>query len=407
LPVPAASLDAVVLTHAHLDHSGYLPLLVKQGFTGRVHCSEATLDLCGLLLPDSGFLQEEEAEYANRHGYSKHAPALSLYTADDARRSLASLSAVRWDTWVEVATGVRVRLTPAGHVLGAACAVVAIGGTSVAFSGDVGRPHDPVMRPPAPLGRADALVVEATYGDRRHPVTDVAKVLGDVVRRTAARGGIVLVPAFAVGRTQALLHFLHALKAAHAIPPLLPVYLNSPMAIDATALYLRHRDEHRLDAAQCEAMCRGVTMVNSAEDSRHLNGQRFPMVILAASGMATGGRVLHHLKALAPDPRNTLLFTGYQAEGTRGAAIVAGAPHVKIHGQEVRIRAEVVALEGLSAHADHAELVAWLAGSPIRPARTFVTHAEPAAAEAMRGHVETGLGWSASVPAYGETVTLG
>jgi metallo-beta-lactamase family protein len=407
LPVPAASIDAVVLTHAHLDHSGYLPLLVKRGFRGRVHCSDATLDLCRLLLPDSGHLQEEEAEHANRYGWSKHAPALPLYTADEAVASLASFTPAPFGNWFDIGRGVRVHLSRAGHLLGAACALVAIDGRSIAFSGDVGRPHDPLMRAPEPLAPADALVVEATYGDRRHPANDVLAELGDVIRRTVARGGVVVVPAFAVGRTQALLHALDMLKRRRAIPGVLPVYLDSPMAIDATALYLRHRAEHRLSRDECETMCRGVTMVNRADDSRSLDERRFPMVVVAASGMATGGRVLHHLEAFAPDPRNTLLFTGYQAEGTRGASIVAGAPGVKVHGRIVPIRAEVVAIDGLSAHADYAEIVDWLRGSPIRPDRTFITHAEPAAALAMRGHLAAELGWDAAIPQHGDCATIG
>ena len=335
-PVPPASIDAVVLTHAHLDHSGYLPLLVRQGFEGRVHCSEATLDLCRLLLPDSGHLQEEEAEHANRFGYSKHSPALPLYTVEEAVASLAAFSPLRFGEWFDIGRGVRVRLAHAGHVLGAASVLVAVDGRTIAFSGDVGRPHDLLMRAPDALGEADALVVEATYGDRRHPQTDVLGELADVIERTAARGGVVVVPAFAVGRSQALLHAVATLKRRRAIPGVLPVYLDSPMAIDATALYLRHRGLHRLSREELEAMCRGVTMVNAAADSRRLDDARFPMIVIAASGMATGGRVLHHLEAFAPDPRNTLLFSGHQAEGTRGASIVAGAQGVRCTAMSFR-----------------------------------------------------------------------
>jgi len=406
LPVAPASIDTVVLTHAHLDHSGYLPLLVREGFRGRVHCSEATLDLCRLLLPDSGYLQEEEAEHANRYGWSKHNPALPLYTFDEAVASLSSLSPAPFDRWFDVGRGVRARMSRTGHLLGAAAVHVEADGATIAFSGDVGRQHDALMRPPEPLGPADALVVEGTYGDRRHPPDDVLERLADTIRRTVARGGVVVVPAFAVGRAQALLHAIATLRRRGAIPGLLPVYLDSPMAIDATELYLRHRGEHRLSRDECEAMCRRVTLVNRAEESRRLDEQRFPMIIVAASGMATGGRVLHHIEAFAPDPRNTLLFTGHQAEGTRGASIVGGAPEVKMHGHMVPIRCEVAMLDGLSAHGDHAEIVEWLRASPIRPARTWIAHAEPAAAQAMRDHVESELGFEASVAEQGESATI-
>ena len=407
LPVPAASIDAVVLTHAHLDHSGYLPLLVKQGFAGRVHCSAATADLCGLLLPDSGFLQEEDAEYANRHGFSKHHPALPLYTADNARHALTRFSPRPLDKAFDVTSGIRACLTRAGHLLGACTVAIDVGTQRVVFSGDVGRPNDPLMLPPAPIRRADLLVVESTYGDRSHAHADPRLALGEAIRRTASRGGIVIIPAFAVGRTQLLLHYLHTLKREGAIPSLLPVYLNSPMAINATALYLRHRFEHRLGAGDCHALSEVAKFVSSADESRRLNAQRFPMIIIAASGMATGGRVLHHLKTFAPDPRNTLVFAGFQAPGTRGADIVAGAPSVKIHGDAVPIRAEVVVLDGLSAHADGGQLIEWLRKSPARPRQTFITHGEPASAEAMRHRLTRELQWKASVPALGDTIGLG
>ena len=407
LPVPAASIDAVVLTHAHLDHSGYLPRLINQGFAGRIYCSKATADLCGLLLPDSGYLQEEDAEYANRHGFSKHHPALPLYTAEEARRALGRFAVRPMNETFDVAHGIQARFTNAGHLLGACTVSIDVGSRKIVFSGDVGRPNDALMRAPAPIPAADFLVLESTYGDRTHADTDPRLALGETIRQTAARGGVVVIPAFAVGRTQLLLHYLHVLKRDGAIPALLPVYLNSPMAISATELYLRHRSEHRLDASECKGLSRVAKFVNSADESRQLNAQRFPMIIIAASGMATGGRVLHHLKAFAPDPRNTLIFGGFQAPGTRGADIVAGAPSVKIHGAAVPIRAEVVVLEGMSAHADGDQLVAWLGHSAARPRHTFVTHGEPAAAEAMRQRLASELEWDASVPALGETVDLG
>ena len=406
LPIPASSFAAVVLTHAHLDHSGYLPLLVKQGFRGPVYCTEATCELCRILLPDSGRLLEEEADHANRYGYSKHRPALPLYGEADAVAALQRFTPIRFNKAVDVLPGLAARFFPAGHILGAAFAELADGETTIVFSGDVGRPHDPIMRAPAPIERADYLVIESTYGDRRHDPADPRLRLGEIVRRTAARGGTVIIPAFAVGRAQAVLYHLMRLRQEGGIPSALPLFLNSPMAADVTDLYLRFRSQHRLTSADCAAMCRAATIVNTADESRHLNTMKWPMVIIAASGMATGGRVLHHLRAFAPDARNTILFSGYQSGGTRGAKLLQGDRAIRIHGEMVPVRAEVLALDNLSAHADYAEIVAWLAQSGIAPRRTFITHGEPAAADAMRSHIEDSLGWESTVPDYLETVEL-
>ena len=406
LPVSPASLASVVLTHAHLDHTGYLPLLAKQGFRGPVYCTPATSELAAILLPDSGHLQEEEAEYANRRGFSKHHPALPLYTQEDAERSLRLFEPVPFDREFEPAPGVCVQFSSSGHILGSAFVTLRARERTLVFSGDLGRPHDSIMRPPARIDAADYLLIESTYGNRLHKSVDPREQLGDVIRRTAARGGVVVVPSFAVGRAQALLYAIHLLKQEGAIPPLLPVYLNSPMAADATDIYHRHRAEHRLTPQQCEAMCRAATIVNSADESRALNGKQFPMVIIAASGMATGGRVLHHLKAFAPDPRNTILFSGYQAGGTRGASIVQGATEVKIHGAYVPVRAEVAQLDNLSAHADYAETLEWLRGFASRPKRTFVTHGEPDAADALRRRIADTLGWACELPEYRDTIEL-
>jgi metallo-beta-lactamase family protein len=405
LPVKPDSVSSVLLTHAHLDHSGYLPLLVRNGFRGRIHCSEATYDLCRILLPDSGRLQEEDAQYANRRGFSKHKPALPLYTEEDAKRCLSSFSAVpfRRETTLD---GLRVTFLPAGHILGASIVSIGDGKRTVVFSGDLGRPNDPIMVAPAQMQGADYLVIESTYGDRRHDPADPKVKLGDVIRRTSARGGVVVIPSFAVGRAQSLLYFIHRLKAEGAIPADLPVYLNSPMAVDATAIYHEHRSEHRLTFEQCEAMCRAATIVNSPEESKRLNERKGPMVIIAASGMATGGRVVHHLKAFAPDPRNAILFAGFQAGGTRGATILSGAESVKIHGDYVPIRAEVALIDNMSAHADYTEILDWLKRFGRPPRETFITHGEPVAADAMRRRVEEALRWRVRVPDYLETAEL-
>jgi metallo-beta-lactamase family protein len=360
LPVNPGSLAAVVLTHAHLDHSGYLPLLVKQGFAGKIYCHEATYELCKILLPDSGRLQEEDAQYADRRGFSKHAPALPLYTEGDAQRSLRLFAPVPFDAAFAPATGIDARLASSGHILGSSFVTLTINGRSIVFTGDLGRPADPMMRAPDLVPAADYLVVESTYGDRRHDPIDPGVTLAAVINRTVGRGGLMVVPAFAAGRTQALLYHLHLLKAAGTISRLVPVYLNSPWPQDVTALYQRFRTLHRLTADQCDAMCKVVKIVNTPDESRALNAKQFPMVIIAGSGMATGGRVLHHLKAFAPDSRNTILFAGFQAGGTRGAALLAGAKEIKIHGQYLPDRAEVTALHNLSAHADYVETLQWL-----------------------------------------------
>lgn len=404
-PVDPESLDAVVLSHAHLDHSGYLPLLTKSGFRGRVYCTPATRDLWGILLPDSGHLQEEEAKYANRHRYSKHTPALPLYTEDDARRALDRLTPLRYGQAASLGERTTLRLHRAGHILGAAIVEIEHAGRRLVFSGDLGRPNDLIVREPTILEAVDWLLVESTYGDRVHDRTDPRAKLGEVIRRVAAKGGVVMIPTFAVGRAQSLLYMIHTLKATKALPPV-PVYLNSPMAIDATEIWHQHRDEHRLTPEECEAMCHAATLVNTADESRALNLRKGPMVILAASGMATGGRILHHLKAFVGDARNAVLFSGFQAGGTRGAALLAGAPFIKIHGEQFHVRARVEALDNVSAHADSTEIMGWLAGFKRAPRHTFVVHGEPAAADALRRRIQDERGWPVSVPEHLQTVTL-
>ena len=404
-PVRPSTLDAVVLTHAHLDHSGYLPVLVRQGFAGRVFASNGTRDVCAILLPDSGHLQEEEASYANKRGFSKHKPALALYTEDDAREALKTIDGVGFGEEFRVSGAIWGELRPAGHILGASIASVRTDRLKIVFSGDLGRPNDPIMRAPATVEEADYVVVESTYGNRRHESGDPEAALGAHLSRVLVRRGVAIIPAFAVGRAQSLLFYISRLKQRHAIPDV-PVYLNSPMAIDATALYRRYRAEHRLTEDQCHAACSVATMVNSAHDSRALNERRGPMIIISASGMATGGRVLHHLKAFAPEARNMILLPGFQAAATRGAALASGTDAIKIHGQYVPVRAEVVKLDGMSAHADYLEIIQWLRAFKRPPKCTFVTHGEPAAADELRRRIEETLGWTVRVPGHSEKVSL-
>ena len=359
LPIDPREIDAVILTHAHLDHSGYLPLLVKQGFKGKVYCTPGTRDLCKILLLDSGYLQEEEARHANKRGFSKHKPALPLYTEEDAKRSLSSLHAVAFHTSFKINDKVEVSFVPAGHILGAAIVRIQAEGRSVVFSGDLGRLSDPIMNPPEAVKTADYLLVESTYGDRRHDQEEPKLALAEVINRTVKRGGIIVVPAFAVGRAQGLLYYVQRLKKEKLIPDI-PVFLNSPMAIEASNLYCEYRAEHRLSPEECDATCNVAHYVKTVEESKRLNELTEPALIISASGMATGGRVLHHLKAYAPDPKNTILIAGYQAAGTRGQAIAGGAKEIKIYGEYVPVRAEVAIIGALSAHADYTEILDWL-----------------------------------------------
>lgn len=403
LPVMPDHIGAVVLTHAHLDHSGYLPLLAREGFAGKVWCTPATRDLAGILLPDSGHIQEEDAAFANRKGFSKHAVALPLYTEDDALRSLKLLRTAPMHQAFEPVRGWTARFQPAGHILGAASLLLEVGGRRLLFSGDLGRPDDMLMLPPDPPPAADVVVCESTYGDRVHPHEDVLAELAPALQRVSARGGTAVVPVFAVGRAQALLHAIAQLKARGELPHSLPVYLDSPMAIHSTELFGHHLGEHRLNAAQCRDMAAVARMARSAEESKAIARQHGPKVILAASGMATGGRVLHHLALYLGDHRNMVLLTGYQALGTRGATLASGGASLRMHGQDIPVRAEVVQLSSASAHADGNQLMNWLRAMPAPPHRVFVTHGDPGASDALRQRIERELRWHAMVPEHGST----
>lgn len=405
LPVSPAELDAVILTQADLDHSGYLPVLVRNGFRGTIFCSEATYDLCKILLPDKGLQLEEEASHANRHGFSKHSPALALYGEADARDALRLFAPVAFATPFQPSGGFTARFAPGGHILGASIVQLTAHGRTITFSGDLGRPNDPLMAPPARIEHTDYLVVESTYGNRRHDPTDPAVLLGRTLRDTAARGGVTLIAAATLGRAQSLIYQMHLLKQSGQIPALLPVYLDSPLARDASALFQTHGADHRLGAGQCAALRQGITIVNSMHESIALNAQRAPMVLIAGSAMASGGRVLRHLAAFASDPRNTILFAGCQAGGTRGAALLAGRS-IKIHGEHVPLRAQVVQVHNLSGHADGDEILGWLAHFRHPPRQTFITHGEPDAADELRQRIAQQLNWNCRVPSYSDSMEL-
>ena len=352
LPIGPDAVNAVVLTHAHLDHSGYIPLLVKQGFTGKVYATSGTQDLCKILLPDSGHIQEEDAAFANRHGFSKHTPALPLYTRQDALDCLPHIKAVKMGSTFQPIPGWRVTFTSAGHILGAASVLLEVADRRILFSGDLGRPDDSIMLAPQPPPAADTVLIESTYGDRQHPVENLMSELGTALHKLAARGGVAVVPVFAVGRAQAVLHAIAQLKANGKVPHALPVFLDSPMAVHTTHLFEHHIGEHRLSPHDAHALAKGATMVNSTDESKALAARHGPMVILSASGMATGGRVLHHLEHRLGNHRNMVILTGYQAPGTRGATLASGAKTVRIHGRDIEVNAEVVQLQSASAHAD-------------------------------------------------------
>jgi metallo-beta-lactamase family protein len=402
LPVAPTTIDAVVLTHAHLDHTGYLPRLVKEGFAGPVFATAATRDVADLILRDSAHIQENDAAFLNRIGKSKHKPALPLYTEADAVRAIQRIETVPFGEEFEVLGGrtdaARATFRRAGHILGAATVDLTWAGRRVVFSGDLGRYGDPLMPDPDPVPAADYVVVESTYGDRLHDPIDPAAELHAIAERTLARGGTLLIPAFAVGRSQSLLHWFWQLRRDGLLDASVPIYLDSPMAINATELLHAHPDDHRLAAGLAREVCSIATYTRDPEESMRISGDRKPKIVISASGMATGGRILHHLKAFGPDQRNTILLAGYQSVGTRGRSLQEGGRDLKLYGEWIHINAEVASLASLSAHGDADELMRWLGGFTHRPRQAFVVHGEPQASETFRSRINRELGWQAVVP---------
>ena len=404
LEVDPRSLDAVILTHAHIDHSGMLPALVRDGFSGPIYATPPTIDLCEILLPDAAHLQEEDARYANRKGYSKHRPALPLYTIADAELALERLEPIEFHEEAR-AGGIGFQFQRAGHILGAASVRLWGDSSSVLFSGDLGRDDDLLMPAPDPPADADFVVVESTYGDRCHERHPPIETLAEIVEDATERSGILLIPSFAVGRAQTLLYCLHEVFRRE-LATRVPVFVNSPMATRVTDLFRMSAPEHRLSRSQSDSICGVARFVQSVDESRALVERSGPAVIISASGMATGGRVLHHLKTVAPNSRNTILLPGFQAPGTRGDALAHGAQTIKIHGERIPVRARVRQLDIYSAHADQAGILDWLGATSRPPRGIFVTHGEPVAADTIRMLASERLGVPAIAPDLLDAVDL-
>lgn len=414
LPVKPSSIDQIFLTHAHVDHVGMLPVFVREGYQGPVWATQVTLELAEINLADAAHLQEEDARFANKKGFSKHKPALPLYTPQDVERALERLRPLEYGKAVELPDGSRVQFHDAGHVLGSAMveAQLRAGSASIVFSGDLGRYHSPVDPDPFAMERADYLVVESTYGDRRHPAEEISQEVAGIINETAARGGTLVVPAFALGRTQILLYTIRDLKAKGTIPDL-PVFIDSPMAISITEIYCRHIEALGSEAQEvfkatgkCPILCSNLHFIRTPQESQELNSLRYPCIIISASGMATGGRVLHHLKYRLPDPRNTVLFVGFQANGTRGQLLKDGAREIKIHGEQVPVRAQIRAMESFSRHADSTEILRWLGSLRVPPKLTCVVHGEPESSATLAKEIRKKLRWKVRVPEYLDVIDL-
>jgi metallo-beta-lactamase family protein len=410
-PIHPSEIDAMVLTHAHLDHVGYLPKLVKDGFRGPVYCTKATQELSRISLPDSGRIQEEDARRANRHG-TRHQPALPLYTEADAYECMKRFHPVKYGVLNPLPGGAQFRFSPAGHILGSAFAEIFFeDGQMILMSGDLGRYNTPIIKDPTVMTHADYLVVESTYGDRLHSHEDVLAKLEEIMRSSIETGGAVLVPSFAIGRTQELLYYLRQLQDAGRMPRI-PVYIDSPMAVSTTALYAACLEEHdeetqlAIDIHHSPLEPDHVTFVRDRETSKALNSTRGPLMIIAGSGMANGGRIQHHLMHRLSDPSTIVLFTGYQADGTLGRRLIEGAPMVHIMGQEIEVKARIDKVNALSAHADQGEILQWLGGFKQPPKKTFIVHGEPPAQAVLQEKIREQYGWDTVIPHQADSFTL-
>jgi metallo-beta-lactamase family protein len=414
--ISPASVDHVLLTHAHIDHSGMLPVLVREGFNGKILATRVTAELCEISLMDAAHLQEEDARFANKMKFSKHTPALPLFTTEDAERAISHLKPVDYDETIALSDGTSVRFVDAGHILGSAIVEASVPSNGktlrMVFSGDLGRYDALILRDPADVEYADYLLVESTYGDRRHAPDQPVEALQSIINETAKRGGMLVIPSFAVGRTQALLYLLRDMRLRGLIPDL-PIFVDSPMALRVTDVFCRHIDIFDEEAksvyrktGQCPLLSPNLKFVHSKEESQKLNDMRFPAIIISASGMATGGRILHHLKYRLPDPRNTILFVGYQAVGTRGQMLRDGAREIKIHGDMVPVRANIRHIEVFSGHADSTEIMRWLSSFKQPPKMTFVVHGEENSSRALAEEIHSSLGWKTHIPEYLETCTI-
>lgn len=413
-PIPPERIEAVLLTHAHIDHVGYLPRLVRQGFRGPVYATEASQALLQIVLPDSAHLQEQDAAYANKSGYSRHKPALPLYTADDAEETLKLIQGVPFDRALAL-DGITITWRPAGHILGSAILEVEVangnGSRRVVFSGDLGRYESEVMRPPTSVTEADLLIIESTYGDRLHSDEPIQDVLAKALDHITQSEGVLLIPAFAVGRTQEVLYHIRQLQEKGRVPDL-PVFIDSPMAVETSHIYCRFGDDHNLDVnllmdeKECPLRCRDTRFVRDVEESKLLNERPGPAIIISASGMLNGGRILHHLKWRLSDPRNVVLIVGYQAAGTRGRLLLEGAKRIRIHGEEIPVRAHLMQAHALSAHADRDELLRWLGGFSHPPRHAYIVHGEPKSSQAFAEGIRERLEWDVRAPKIGQVYEI-